>query len=899
MKSLIQLAVLMILVQLPALAQVSFNLTIPSEMPAQLSVWEKNPSLIQLHLSVDSVYNDVGFSFLIEDASGREIARTNDTHSGLPRFTLSPGIQTLNGPQIVNLDALTVNPTFRTGVTTTNMLPEGDYQFCIRVIDRFAKVLAEFGTACRYFSVLIPDPPILVSPADSDTLPPQVLPMFVWTPVFVSAGVQALYKLTITPIQVGQTARDAIERNEPLLQRILTSTKYQYEASDPLFSSYQTATAFGWQAQAISELGIPATRNEGKSEISRFESPYLIVKRQDGDREECIEKDNWKFIAMDVSVVPRGDFRKRPCDPIAFKVDVKDRHILSYECECGGVPNIKNVPMLANVWYNWEIKSGRGEFVRLANTRGSRFEVLEQVLYQPPELQPAAEENVDIELKISHNDFTKQPWHEPVICPITIHIKCDRKNEVKTVGDMTIEKEIDEYVYKIDVSDCNSGEASPPDERAQMYCIPSDHWDQASRIEGSVIRPEGTVYTGDYVVLRSSAHDEDQLEIACLTFPQSRCSSFLKKLSLPDVLKWEWSCDKGDFPVGNIGREVVWHSPDDEGPVTINLKVIDIGGQYDDEDLELRLSLDVVKIERKAQIAAIAWINPNDPKIANLPTPIELPPLPNPGPNTPWEAPDYLLNHYYSYELPPAAVSRGIKEWQQKRLVQGNQLERLGPFHPWWHACYGLKASGNPEPPPSFKDIGELKAWMDGREYRSVLALKIKSIARRGKFISFDLEDFVIDPGWTPMKRSLPPKLLQFFAKNIPDEVKHILDDSRNGPDYHRGQRKQAAISISALCSNKITVKAVQVFRVGEKVNEIGQKLTNRDTPWITGEIEISLSADREAHQQDFKHKADPTFPTWNHYFGKTDLIMFRSNPPGERQIGFMNRGAKIRKNGV
>ncbi len=127
-------------------------------------------------------------------------------------------------------------------------------------------------------SVLILKPPTLISPADGDTLSAQVLPKFVWTPVFVSAGVQALYRLTIVPIQPSQTARDAIVKNKPLCQRTLQSSSYQYQASDTAFVSYQTAIGFGWWVQALTSRGDPATRNEGKS--NHFTFQYISFVQQ-------------------------------------------------------------------------------------------------------------------------------------------------------------------------------------------------------------------------------------------------------------------------------------------------------------------------------------------------------------------------------------------------------------------------------------------------------------------------------------------------------------------------------------------------------------------------------------------------------------------------------------------
>ncbi|MEJ5261521.1 MAG: hypothetical protein WHT45_02495 [Ignavibacterium sp.] len=118
---------------------------------------------------------------------------------------------------------------------------------------------------------MIPDPPTLISPVDNEVVTTP-FPNFIWTPVTnIPPGTIIKYKLKICPIFEGQTPRTAIESNPVLLEKDnLQTSSYIYLPSDLPFNYFPNTTGFVWMVQAFNQFGVPATRNDGKSELGTF-----------------------------------------------------------------------------------------------------------------------------------------------------------------------------------------------------------------------------------------------------------------------------------------------------------------------------------------------------------------------------------------------------------------------------------------------------------------------------------------------------------------------------------------------------------------------------------------------------------------------------------------------------
>ena len=186
-----------------AFAQITMTLNLRTPMPAQISAWERDRTIVQLIVTnaSRSTIADTRIAFTVRDLeSGKIVARSNDAHPGVPRLTIPAGTTLVrNGPDVVNGDAVSVESGVKAFVTTTNSLPEGTYEFCVQLLEESGIPLTALP-ACRTFTILLADPPTLLSPMNKDTLATGQLPMFTWTPVFLAPGMQAAYRLLLAPL---------------------------------------------------------------------------------------------------------------------------------------------------------------------------------------------------------------------------------------------------------------------------------------------------------------------------------------------------------------------------------------------------------------------------------------------------------------------------------------------------------------------------------------------------------------------------------------------------------------------------------------------------------------------------------------------------------------------------
>lgn len=252
----------------------SVSTIIRTPTPASLTVWQNDPTVVRVVITNPgtTVYPNCYITFTARNVETNKIlAQTKPNAPASPRFTIPAGGVVVNGRNVVSVDAVDLDASFRTIVTTTNSFPEGVYEVCVKVVSGTGAVLG--SAPCVLATILVPDPPTLISPALNAELTKNAgfTPVtFNWTPVQSLGGI-VRYTLRVSPMFKGQTPRFAAENNPALLLRSgLVSTNYVYLPSDPAFSLYTNATGWAWQVQALDALGNPYTRNEGRSEIFSF-----------------------------------------------------------------------------------------------------------------------------------------------------------------------------------------------------------------------------------------------------------------------------------------------------------------------------------------------------------------------------------------------------------------------------------------------------------------------------------------------------------------------------------------------------------------------------------------------------------------------------------------------------
>lgn len=276
MKRMCFVLLVLFLYAIPIMAQpVQMQVILRNPAPGALPVWAADPTIVQiiLHNTTATAFDGAVVSFEIRRMPTRAVvARSNDFHPQQPRLTIPPnGTLVLNGPQIIHESAIKLeDETLRQQAQATGQLPEGDYEFCARLLDANAREIGSTSAFCPRTTVMLPDPPMLLHPRNDSTLAAGTMPMFVWTPV---TGVLSpiTYTLRVAPLLPGQAPLDALRYNTTVLNLSgLRAPLYQYVPTDIPFAAFPQAEGFVWQVEALGPDGRPATRNNGRSEIFRF-----------------------------------------------------------------------------------------------------------------------------------------------------------------------------------------------------------------------------------------------------------------------------------------------------------------------------------------------------------------------------------------------------------------------------------------------------------------------------------------------------------------------------------------------------------------------------------------------------------------------------------------------------
>jgi hypothetical protein len=293
-------------------SQLSFNLLVKKPVPINFSKLQSDPTIVQVMVinGMPQEYKNFKVSFALRGPNGNTVAYSKDTHPKMNKFDIGPNeIRFITSNQILEPDAIGFDQSLYNLLLTTNMLPEGEYLLCVKLVDEFGNVISSPAEKCENINIFHPQPPNLISPANNTTLF-NTSPQFVWTPVIgADPTITINYRIKIVKIFEGQTPTAAIDNNIPILDKFVSTTSYQYLPSDVSLSSSDDVVGYAWQVQAVDAITKePIAAKSGKSEVWAF---YPPVK----------EKEELKLVSPsdNVQFSPTGGFYKFSWDASSIK----------------------------------------------------------------------------------------------------------------------------------------------------------------------------------------------------------------------------------------------------------------------------------------------------------------------------------------------------------------------------------------------------------------------------------------------------------------------------------------------------------------------------------------------------------------------------------------------------
>lgn len=240
-----------------------------------ISDWETNPAAI----GSMTIFNNSGRGETI-------LIKTSVTHQvqGLVFTSVTNEIDisaapvtVLDNTSLFDFDDATFpNSSLKNQVRRTGRLPEGKYTACMTLEDLNGLILVT--NVCADFTIIYPEPPHLIYPANQDSIPGEIsYPTFQWTPVIVPPAYIINYTLKIVELLQGQTPAHALSANYPhYINNQIDINSFTYPIDALPFNYNKT---YVWQVQVLDQFGFPPTQNDGKSEIFTYKKnlPSIFI----------------------------------------------------------------------------------------------------------------------------------------------------------------------------------------------------------------------------------------------------------------------------------------------------------------------------------------------------------------------------------------------------------------------------------------------------------------------------------------------------------------------------------------------------------------------------------------------------------------------------------------------
>ncbi len=239
-------------------------MTIPAFPSPYLSDWERVPSTGLLSVTYSGA---AATDFVVR-------VTLTSTERGLVGTTESPSTSLAGGPvtllfnardAAVEWDTKAKNRAITDQVFRTGQIPEGRYRACATVLQGTARTAVT--EACADFTILLPDPPQLVTPAPGAEIR-TAQPFFSWTPVNAPPDVGLGYRLRIVEVIGTQAPGAALAANIPLLDQVVLDAPFLLYPLDGV--QFEPGKRYAWQVVATSADGQQLFRDKVASEIQVF-----------------------------------------------------------------------------------------------------------------------------------------------------------------------------------------------------------------------------------------------------------------------------------------------------------------------------------------------------------------------------------------------------------------------------------------------------------------------------------------------------------------------------------------------------------------------------------------------------------------------------------------------------
>jgi hypothetical protein len=265
-------AAIAVFISASAMAQLTSNLVVNAQPPAQLSEWADRREVLVLIVSAQgSIAGPFKIKTEIKLLDGTVIA-SSDLAKTLV-FTPNPaGTNILVANDVMPLEYMLFTGKYKTSLQRTGKLPADNYTICTQPVNPIDyHPMGE--VQCKNFYLATTQLPILMKPYNEEILDgkkAQTAITFRWTPVIPRQTSPVTYRIQVFEVLPTQSPVQALRSNQPVLDKeILAATQFIWQPQLSFISNESDSAklpAFIWTIQTLDKAGLPITRTDGNGE---------------------------------------------------------------------------------------------------------------------------------------------------------------------------------------------------------------------------------------------------------------------------------------------------------------------------------------------------------------------------------------------------------------------------------------------------------------------------------------------------------------------------------------------------------------------------------------------------------------------------------------------------------
>ena len=267
-------AAIAIFISATGLAQLTSNLIVHAQPPAQLSEWGNKREVLTLIVRAPgAIAGPFKLKTEIKTLSGEIIGSADLAKT--PVFTPNTaGVTILFANDVMPLEYMMFTGKYKNSLQRTGKLPSDNYTICVRPV-RPTDYTPMGEEQCKNFYLASTQLPILMKPFNEEILDgkkAQTSIMFRWTPVIPTQTSPVNYRLQVFEVLPTQSPVQALRSNQPVLDKqILAATQFIWQPQlsfMPYDNDSATAKlpAFIWTIQSLDKAGLPVTQTDGSGE---------------------------------------------------------------------------------------------------------------------------------------------------------------------------------------------------------------------------------------------------------------------------------------------------------------------------------------------------------------------------------------------------------------------------------------------------------------------------------------------------------------------------------------------------------------------------------------------------------------------------------------------------------